>query len=99
MKSKTYTPNPIDTSKIELSPELLELVEAMAKNIHDLWAQSRINEGWTYGPKRNDDLRVTPCLVPYEELPQKEKNYDRNSAIGTIKYILSLGFKITKDEI
>lgn len=39
-----------------------------------------------------------PCLVPYEELPEEEKVYDRNSSVETLKLIMKLGFKISKDE-
>ena len=68
----------------------------MAKNVHEVWAQNRINEGWKYGDKRNDELKQHPCLVPYEELPEVEKNYDRDTALETLKLILKIGFKITK---
>lgn len=47
MESKTYIPKPIDTSDIELSEELMELTEEMAKNVHDMWSAGRIAQGWT----------------------------------------------------
>ena len=96
MERKTYTPKPIDTSDIELSEELLELTEEMAKNVHDVWSAGRIAQGWTWGPKRDDEKKENPCLVPYEELPESEKEYDRNTSIETLKVILSLGFKIER---
>ena len=73
-----------------------QLVEQMSKNVHEVWAESRINQGWTYGEKRSDELKTHPCLIPYEELPEVEKDYDRNTAVGTLKLILKLGFKISK---
>ena len=90
-----YVPQPVDTSDIQLPEELNELVEKMAKNVHEVWAQSRISQGWTYGPERSDALKQHPCLVPYEELPEIEKAYDRDTAIGTLKLICKLGFEIT----
>ena len=96
MERKTYIPKPIDTSDIELSEELLELTEEMAKNEHDVWSAGRIAQGWTWGPKRDDEKKENPCLVPYEELPESEKEYDRNTSIETLKVILSLGFKIER---
>jgi ryanodine receptor 2 len=93
----TYIPKPAQTDDIVLSEELNGLVEAMAKNVHDVWAESRISQGWTYGPERNDALKHHPCLVPYEELPEVEKAYDRDTAVGTLKLICKLGFKITKE--
>ena len=91
-----YTPKPIDTSSIELSGELQELTEKLAENVHDTWALGRIKEGWTYGKERNDALKQTPCLVPYNELPESEKEYDRSTAVSTVKVILAMGFKIEK---
>ena len=94
-----YTPQPVDTSDVRLPAELDELVEKIAKNVHEVWAQSRIEQGWTYGEERNDELKHHPCLVPYEELPEIEKDYDRDTALGTLKLICKLGFKITRDPI
>ena len=93
---KTYTPHPIDTSDIQLPEELKPLLEAMAKNVHEIWAQERINQGWTYGEKRDDTLKHHPCLVPYEDLSESEKVYDRNTSVETLKVILKLGFSIVK---
>ena len=79
-----------------MSEELLELTEEMAKNVHDVWSAGRIAQGWTWGPKRDDEKKENPCLVPYEDLPESEKEYDRNTSIETLKVILSLGFKIER---
>ena len=94
MKTEKYIPQPIDTSDIKLPEKLEQLVEQMSKNVHEVWAESRISQGWTYGEQRNDELKTHPCLVPYEDLPEVEKDYDRNTSIGTLKLILKLGFKI-----
>lgn len=93
---KTYIPKPIDTSNIELSKELLELTEKLAENVHDIWALGRVNEGWTFGEQRDDVLKQSPCLIPYANLPESEKDYDRNTAIATIKAIIALGYKIVE---
>lgn len=94
---KKYKPTPVDTQCIELPEELNSLVEEMSKNVHEVWAQTRIAQGWTYGEGRNDAEKKHPCLVPYEELSEDEKTYDRNTSVETIKLILKLGFKISKD--
>lgn len=91
-----YTPNPVDTSSIVLDDTLTELMEAIAKNVHDIWAAGRIADGWTYGEKRDDEKKTTPCMVPYEELPESEKEYDRNTAMETLKLIIAMGYKIDK---
>ncbi len=91
---KEYKPEPIDTSDVELSPEITELCEKLAENTHEVWAKGRIAEGWTYGSTRDDAKKETPCLVPYDELPESEKDYDRNTAMETLKVIVKLGNKI-----
>ena len=96
MRTKTYIPQPIDTFDVELPEELKPLVEEMAKNVHEVWAETRIKQGWTYGEQRNDELKTHPCLVPYEDLPEEEKVYDRNTSIDTLKFILKEGFTISK---
>ena len=98
MSDKTYTPTPIDTSDVKLDDELTKLVEQLARNVHDNWAQSRLNEGWTYGPERNDTLKQHPCLIDYDDLPEIEKDYDRNTAIETLKLILKLGWSLEKKQ-
>ena len=97
MNTKTYILQPIDTSDVELPKEMEQLVEEMSKNVHDVWAEARISQGWKYGKKRDDEKKTHPCLVPYDELPEEEKEYDRKTSIGTLKLILKLGFKVSKD--
>lgn len=91
-----YIPNPVETSDVRLPEELLPLIEEMAKNVHEVWAQNRINDGWTYGPVRDDVNKTHPCLVPYEELPESEKEYDRATSQETLKLILKSGFVISR---
>ncbi len=92
-----YNPKPIDTSDITIPKELLSLTEKIAENVHNVWAVGRIEQGWTYGPVRDDEKKETPCLIPYNELPESEKNYDRNTALETIKLILKLNYRIEKE--
>ena len=67
----------------------------MAKHVHEVWAATRIAQGWTYGPERNDAARKHPCLVPYDQLPEEEKAYDRATSQETLKFIMLNGFEIT----
>ena len=92
-----YTPKPIDTSDVQLPAEMNQLVEQLARNVHDNWAIGRIKEGWTYGTQRDDKNKKHPCLVDYDDLPDTEKEYDRSTAVETIKLILKLGWKIEKE--
>ena len=91
-----YDPKPIDLSDVVLPEDLLELTELIAQNVHDVWAASRIKEGWKYGPVKDSEKKETPLLVPYEDLPESEKDYDRNTAFETLKLIIKMGYNITK---
>lgn len=92
-----YRPKPIDTSGVILSDELLDLSEELAENVHDVWAQGRISEGWSYGCERDLVNKKDPRLVPYDDLPDSEKAYDRKTALETIKILLKKGYIICKD--
>ena len=89
-----YQPAPLDNSSIELSTDLQDLVELLAHNNHDLWAKHRMEEGWSWGPHRDDKKKETPMLIPYGELPESEKHYDRQNALETLKTIVNLGWTI-----
>ena len=93
-----YRPKPIDTGDASLPEELDALTELIAANVHDVWAAGRIEEGWTYGPVKDDRTKTTPLLIPYESLPESEKDYDRNTATETLKVILKMGYVIVPPE-
>lgn len=90
----SYEPDPIDTSHIELDANIQQLTERLAKNTHAVWARQRMAEGWRFGSQRDDKELTHPGLVAYEELSDSEQDYDRNTAIETIKLILALGFNV-----
>jgi hypothetical protein len=93
-----YKPAPIDVSHVKLSPEICGLTEQLAKNAHEVWAQERIAQGWRFGPERSDQRKEHPSLIPYEQLPESEKVYDRNTAMGTLKAVQALGYCVVKAE-
>lgn len=99
LKTEKYIPQPVYTGDIKLGKELEVLVEAMAKNVHEVWAATRIEQGWSYGSERNDEKKLHPCLIPYEDLPESEKEYDRSTAVETLKLIQKLGFEIRRENI
>lgn len=96
--TKSYTPHPIDLSDIGLDHSFIELRESIAENAHENWSMLRKNEGWVYGPQRDDKGKKNPDLVPYSKLSEGEKDYDRNMAVETIKLVKKLGYEIIKVE-
>ena len=95
---QNYTPRPIDTSNVQLSDDVCALLERLAMNTHEVWAKQRLSDGWTWGPQRNDEAKHHPCLIPYDELPESEKQYDRTVSADVLKAIIALGFKIERSE-
>src|SRR5207253_688130 len=93
-----YEPAAVDTSQVMLPEELLDLVERLACNVHNVWARQRMDQGWRHGPERNDARKEHPDLVPYEELSEVEKEYDRSTAMETIKTIVGWGYRIEPPE-
>lgn len=89
-----YEPEPIRLDDVTLSDNLIELREAIAENLHEVWAVTRMKEGWTYGPVRNDEKKQHPDLIPYCALPDSEREYDRLMAWNTLKLVKKLGFEI-----
>lgn len=92
-----YQPTPIVTDDIELPEELLELTEKLAENVHDVWAAARIAEGWKYGKTKDGEQKTTPLLVPYQELPEEEKEYDRQTVLESIKLIRKMGYQLVRE--
>ena len=92
-----YTPKPIDTSMVKLPKELEELTEKLSENAHDQWAMQRMSDGWTLGEVRDDKRKTNPSLIPYKDLPESEKIYDRKTAMETLKAIIVLGFKVERE--
>lgn len=97
MNKNNYIPQPIDTKGVVLPEELNALAEEIAKNVHEVWSEGRMNDGWTYGENRDDEKKTHPCLVQYEDLSEAEKEYDRKTSQETLKLIMRLGFKIVKE--
>ncbi|TRZ10478.1 hypothetical protein HGM15179_016619, partial [Zosterops borbonicus] len=86
-----FTPCPVDTCQIVLPPHLERIREKLAENIHELWALTRIEQGWTYGPIRDDVQRLHPCLLSFHSLPEPERGYNLQMSGETLKTLLALG--------
>ena len=93
-----YRPQPVDVEDVSLSEEILQLTEELVASVHDTWASGRISEGWTYGPVKDPEKKTTPLLVPYDQLPESEKDYDRNTALYALRFVIKMGYRIVKDK-
>ena len=93
----SYTPSPVDTSDVVLPESLTPYLEALAENVHETWAKGRVDAGWKYGEIRDEGKKIHPCLIPYHDLPEAEKDYDRATAVSTLKLICKMGYCIEKE--
>lgn len=93
---KKHVPKPIDTSDVKVDKTIIEISEKLAENTHEVWAQGRMSEGWVYGEKLDRERKIHPLLVPYDELSESEKDYDRRTSLETLKLLLKLGYRIEK---
>jgi hypothetical protein len=71
-------------------------VEIMAEMEHERWVKERRREGWTYGEERDDNRKVHPSLVTWENLPESEKEKDRNSIRDLPHVLARIGFQIQR---
>jgi hypothetical protein len=92
----TYTPKTIDTLKIELTSDLEGLVETLAPNTMITGPGNELMRGWRYGANRDDGEKQHPDLVPYEQLPESEREYDRKTVVEALKAIIALGYEVRK---
>lgn len=96
IEKNDYDPQPIDTSDVCLSKDIKELCERIAENTHNVWARGKLAEGWIYGETLDSKKKTHPLLVPYGDLTEKDKDYDRHTSEETLKLLIKLGFKIEK---
>ncbi|RLN79549.1 hypothetical protein DYB28_003408, partial [Aphanomyces astaci] len=89
-----YLPAPADTSAFRLPNSIARLSEFLAQNAHEVWSESRIAQGWKWGPHRDNDKKLHPDLLSYGQLTDNAKQYDRESSIETLKVIQALGYAI-----
>lgn len=94
--TQPYDPQPVDTSHTFLSKDLEYLINDLAKQLHEVWAHKKIQQGWLFGPVRDNEKKRHPLLIPYEQLPDKDKEYNREMSREQIKVIVALGWNIKK---
>ncbi len=92
----SYIPDPIDTSDVVVGKDIMELAEKLAENTHEVWAQGKLDDGWAYGETLDREKKTHPLLIPYDELTEGDKDYDRRTSLETLKLLIKLGYRIEK---
>lgn len=91
-----YIPKPIPIDNVVLPDDIAQLTEYIAENSHEEWAKQRLKEGWVFAPVTNKALKQSFDLVPYCELLDSEKEYDRKMAMNTLRVLIKMGYRIEK---
>jgi hypothetical protein len=71
-------------------------LELLARMEHDGWQEQKRKDGWTYSPVRNDDLREHDLLIPYDRLPEEQKDKDRQAIRDYPDLARLAGFRIVR---
>lgn len=70
-------------------------IETLAVMEHTRWMKEKKDAGWVYAPSpKNEDMKTNPCLVPWQELPEEERNKDRDTARNIPNLMAKIGFEV-----
>ena len=93
-----YTPQvPTEDEMREAAAMLSDAVETIAEVNHDMWAATRIADGWAYGEQRDDAKKLHPDLLPYARLSEGERKYDRETAKAIVAELKRRGILGSKE--
>ena len=89
-----------DPGQAALPADALEpAMETMAAAEHNGWMAHRARTGWSWGPERDDAAKRHPSMRPYADLPEREKEKDRNNIRHFPEFAARAGYHIVKAEI
>lgn len=71
-------------------------VECLARAEHDRWVAERAAAGWTYAPVKDVEARTSPFLVPYEELTEEVRDYDRQPVREMPQLLADAGYVLVR---
>src|SRR4030067_861572 len=92
--SMAYEAKSLDLTNVQISADLVKLVERLAEITHDNWVRQRLADGWRHGQRRDDVQKEHPCIVPYDDLPESEKEYDRKISLGVVQAMIASGYRV-----
>lgn len=93
-----YKFRPVDGREPVIHQFTPDEVEKLAILEHDRWVEEKLAAGWRYGPQRDNSRKLTPSLVPYDQLPESEKDKDRDPMRRIPALLAEAGFEIYRYE-
>ena len=83
----------LSEEKFSFTRDELELLSPVE---HDRWSRERLEAGWKYGPVKDISKKLTPYVVPYEELSEEIKDLDRNAVMKIPVVLEAAGYVIKR---
>ena len=74
-------------------------VEVLAVEEHNRWMAERLADGWTLGAIKDPERKITPDLIPWEELTEVKKDFDRRPVRDIIWMLRGIGLGIYAAEM
>jgi len=71
------------------------LLDLLARLEHDRWSREKIDAGWRYAPRREPQDRIHECLIPWDEMPDDLRQYDRQYVQNLPELLFKTGYAIT----
>ena len=71
-----------------------EQVESLARDEHDSWYAERRQSGWSFGPEKDVEHKLSPYMIPYDGLTEEIKELDRDAVRNVFPLIHSIGMAI-----
>lgn len=78
--------------QIQLPAYIENVRDKLAENLHEIWAASKIEQGWSYGEVRDDPRKKNPSINNFEKVPMTEKKYVITVSFETLRYMSKLVF-------
>lgn len=64
-----------DSCKIGVQ-RVMDNPDVTSEELHASWIETKLSQGYKYGPVRNDELKEHHCLVPYDQLSPHDRSKD-----------------------
>jgi hypothetical protein len=94
-----FKPVALSIDAVMADPRLRRAVDQVAESIHDAWAATRLSQGWEHGQATDRSEKRHASLVPYDELPEAEKEIDRLVAATVVAKLVQLGIVKLTDSV
>lgn len=99
-------PNDIPEEIIEEDSKIVRIMKFDDKDLEDLsafehndWWEERLGKGWVCGDNKDEERKIHPSLVKWDELDKKDKDLDRDAVRNIPKLLDNIGLKIIRSRL